>query len=228
VSFTVDPETVALLREQARSAGATLFMALHTAVAAMLHDSGAGHDIAIGTVVAGRTTDTLEDLVGFFVNTVVLRTAVPACRPLRDLLAAVRDADLAAFEHQDVPFDVLVDALRPPPAPGRNPLFQVALVYEEEDGAGLDLPGVRAERLALDHDVAKFDLTVLATVRADTTLSVVLAYAVDLFDRPTAQVVAGRLEQVLHTLATDPAAPLRCDGSACVTGVEPAGHTVRP
>ncbi|SCL27332.1 amino acid adenylation domain-containing protein [Micromonospora pallida] len=206
--FILDVPTVAGLRQAAQAHGATLFMAMHTALAMMLHQSGAGHDIVVGTVVAGRSAPALDDLVGFFVNTVVLRTDLSGEPTFRHLLTRVRDVDLRAFDHQDVPFEVLVDVLRPEPAPGRNPLFQVALVFDHRDETGLDLPGVTATSRPPEQDVAKFDLTVVATVAGDGTLSVGIAYATDLFDRSTVATMCRRLETVLRTAAAVPAAPV--------------------
>ncbi|MFG1610399.1 amino acid adenylation domain-containing protein [Actinoplanes sp. NPDC049265] len=214
VSFLMEAGPAALLRRAALSCGATLFMAVHAGLALMLRDSGAGEDIAVGTVVAGRSAESSDALVGFFVNTVVLRTDLSGRPGPEQLLTRVRDADLTAFEHQDVPFEVLVDALRPEPAPGRNPLFQVALVFEHADDTSLRLPDVRVTPLPQAHDVAKFDLTVVVTVTPAGTLEVALVYAAELFDRPTAEVLARRLEEALHGLAR-------------VTGPEPSVHKVR-
>jgi non-ribosomal peptide synthetase component F len=159
-------------------------------------------------VVAARRAPALDDLVGFFVNTVVLRTDLAGEPAFRQVLTRVRDTDLRAFDHQDVPFEVLVDALRPEPAPGRNPLFQVALVIDDSDPQALDLPGVHVTPIPQEHDVATFDLTIVAATGADGTLSVGVVYATDLFDRPTAEAMCWRLEAVLRTAAADPDVPL--------------------
>lgn len=203
--FTVDTDQGERLLEVAQSSGATLFMVLHAAVAVMLSWSGAGDDVVLGTVAAGRSDPKLDDVVGFFVNNLVLRTDLSDEPSLADFLRRVRDVVLGAFAHQDVPFDVLVDTLRPERVEGRNPLFQVALTFErEEDSATLDLPGVRVTALPQEQAVAKFDLTIVTTLKADGGLAGSIAYAVDLFDHSTVESMCRRLEAVLRMFATDP------------------------
>ncbi|MFF1297222.1 MULTISPECIES: amino acid adenylation domain-containing protein [unclassified Streptomyces] len=203
--FTVDTDQGKRLREVAQSSGATLFMVLHAAVAVMLSWSGAGDDVVLGTVAAGRSDPKLDDVVGFFVNNLVLRTDLSDEPSLADFLYRVRDVVLGAFAHQDVPFDVLVDALRPERVEGRNPLFQVALTFErEEDAVALDLPGVRVTALPQKQAVAKFDLTIITTLKEDGGLAGSIAYAVDLFDHSTVESMCRRLEAVLRMFSTDP------------------------
>jgi pristinamycin I synthase-3/4 len=205
VRAVLDPPTVAALRRTARSCGATLFMVLHAAVAMMLRDAGAGDDVVVGTMVAGRSDPELDDLVGFFVNNVVLRIDLSGRPSPREVLARAREAGMRAFEHADLPFEVLVDALRPEPAPGRNPLFQVALVLDATGGGELDLPGVRAEFLAQENDVAKFDLIIVATTLTGGGLSLGIAYASDLFEHGTAVAMGERLQAALRVFTADPA-----------------------
>ncbi|MFB9547808.1 condensation domain-containing protein, partial [Micromonospora sagamiensis] len=109
VDLTIDPTTHDALRVVARNNDATLFMVVQAAIATLLTRLGAGTDIPLGTVVAGRTDDTLDHLIGFFVNTLVLRTDTTGNPTFNDLLHRVRDTDLTAYDHQDLPFQRLVE-----------------------------------------------------------------------------------------------------------------------
>jgi non-ribosomal peptide synthetase component F len=183
-------------------------MGVQAVVAVALSRWGAGVDVPLGTVVAGRDVPELAEVIGFFVNTLVLRTDVSGSPSFRELLGRVRETDLAAYSHQDTPFDVLVDALRPPRVPGRNPLFQTALAFEPGGEARLDLPGVSAEQLPIDTGTAKFDLTVVATPIEDGSLAMRVEYATDLFDRDTVTGFVDLLLETLRELTENPDAPI--------------------
>ncbi|MER6332478.1 amino acid adenylation domain-containing protein [Streptomyces sp. NPDC001034] len=209
VPVRIDAATHKALADLARAGGASLFMAVQAALAALLTRLGAGTDIPLGTPVAGRTDAHLEDLVGFFVNTLVLRTDTGGDPTFRELLERVRERDVADYAHQDLPFEQLVDLVNPERQPGRHPLFQVALVVDQGDGVRLDIPGVTAERIAVQLAPAKFDLTVtLAAERAEDggerPLTGTVEYRTDLFDQAGAAALADRLTRLLTAVAADP------------------------
>ncbi|MBZ6475814.1 amino acid adenylation domain-containing protein [Streptomyces griseocarneus] len=212
VPVGLSPELHARLSELARSNGCTLFMVLQAGLAVLLSRLGAGTDIPIGTPVAGREDEALDDLVGFFVNTLVLRTDVSGDPGFVELLSRVREADLAAYEHQDVPFERVVEALNPDRAPARHPLFQVMLQLHNTPADSLELPGLTTGPQPVPFGVAKFDLTLDMAERygADGTpdgLHGELTYATDLFTAETAQHVAAALEALFGTVTADPDRP---------------------
>ncbi|WP_441247469.1 condensation domain-containing protein [Kitasatospora sp. McL0602] len=201
VELPVDAGTWAALREIARAHDVTPFMLAQAAVAALLTRLGAGADVPLGTVVAGRTDDALAGLIGFFVNTLVLRTDTSGDPAFGELLARIRTSALGAFAHQELPFDRLVEELQPARSLARHPLFQVLLAWESGDEPTFDLPGVSCRPANAQLDVVKFDLEFGFGEQSDGSLHLLLSYAGDLFDRPTALALAERLARVLAQLA---------------------------
>ncbi|MFE3106921.1 amino acid adenylation domain-containing protein [Kitasatospora indigofera] len=201
------------LLEVARAHRVTLFMVLQAGVAALLSRLGAGTDVPIGSVVAGRSDEALDELVGFFVNTLVLRTDTSGDPSFAELLARVREVDLAAYAHQDVPFERLVEELNPVRSLARHPLFQVMLVLEGAGDTPLDLAGLRASAEPVGASAAKFDLNIGMGESFDQDgnpagLECAIDYAVDLFDRSTVVSVAERLGRLLAGVAADPSVPV--------------------
>ncbi|MEU3751104.1 amino acid adenylation domain-containing protein, partial [Streptomyces narbonensis] len=198
------------LLDLARRSDSTLFMVVQAGLTALLTRLGAGTDVPLGTPVAGRTDEALDDLVGFFANTLVLRTDTSGDPTFRELVARVRETDLAAYAHQDVPFERLVEELNPVRSAARHPLFQVALVLQNNAVAtprlsGLDLVGQEV----LSLDVAKFDLTVDVTEAYDDTgrptgIRGSAQYAVDLFDRGSVEALVARLVRLLEAAVAEP------------------------
>ncbi|MFF4948094.1 amino acid adenylation domain-containing protein [Streptomyces chattanoogensis] len=196
----------------AQRTGSSLFMVFQAALAALLTRMGAGHDIPIGAPTAGRADEALDDLVGFFVNTLVLRVDTSGNPTFEELLKRVRDVDLEAFSHQDVPFDRLVEEINPHRSLSRHALFQVMLSLEENEGV-LQLPGVHCTEQPLHLPSARWDLNLTLSTGPEENgarngLTGYLEYATDLFDRSTAEALAERLVRILDEVAADPAQTL--------------------
>ncbi|MGW2839392.1 amino acid adenylation domain-containing protein [Streptomyces sp. NPDC001493] len=207
--FTVGPDTHRALAGLARARGSSLFMVLQAALSVLLSRHGAGEDIPLGTAVAGRTDEALDDLVGFFVNTLVLRTDLSGDPTFGEVVDRVRDFDLAAYAHQDLPFERLVDALSPVRAQNHHPLFQTMLVLQNQGDAAIDLPGLTVTEQPVHTGISKFDLTFTFTETHDASghpagLRGVLEFSTELFVPATAHTLAARLTRLLDTLAADP------------------------
>ncbi|WP_344407554.1 amino acid adenylation domain-containing protein, partial [Dactylosporangium fulvum] len=208
VPFAVDAPTHRLVRDLARRTGATAFMVVQAALAALLSRLGAGTDIPLGSPVAGRTDQRLDELAGFFVNTLVLRADVAGDPTFADLVGRVRRTDLAAFGHADVPFERVVEAVNPERSAGRNPLFQVMVAYQHLPAEVPGLPGLDTEPVPVDTGVAQFDLGIVVTEQdgQDGTdgLRGVIEYSADLFDPATVATLAERLVRLLTAAAAAP------------------------
>ncbi|MEU4745523.1 amino acid adenylation domain-containing protein, partial [Actinosynnema sp. NPDC023658] len=213
VPLSLDVDVHRALAELARKSHTSLFMVVQAGLAALLTRLGGGTDVPLGSPVAGRADEALDDLVGFFVNTVVLRTDTSGDPTFRELLARVRDADLSAFAHQEVPFERLVEALNPERSLSRHPLFQVVLSFQNHLDVAFELPGLHITAQAPDTGAAKFDLTVNLAEHRDAGgdpagLSGRIAFATDLFDAGTVASIATRLVRLLTALAADPDATI--------------------
>ncbi|MCD0449345.1 amino acid adenylation domain-containing protein [Actinocorallia sp. API 0066] len=204
VPVAFGPETGRRVLDLARTERATPFMVLQAALALTLTRLGAGVDVPIGAPVAGRSVDGLGDLVGFFVNTLVLRTDTSGDPSFRELLSRVRAADLDAFAHQEVPFDLVIEALNPVRSLSRHPLFQVCLGLERAAGPAPSLPGLNASPTTVTHSgAAKFDLEFLLT--EDTTgLSGAVLYRTDIFDRASVDRITATFTRVVDQVTADP------------------------
>ncbi|MFG3137268.1 amino acid adenylation domain-containing protein [Streptomyces sp. NPDC048211] len=208
-TFDVPPPLHAQLLRLARESGSSLFMVLQAAVAALLHRHGAGDDIPLGSPVAGRTDEALEDLVGFFVNTLVLRTDLSGNPTFLELLARVREFDLAAYANQDVPFERLVESVNPVRARNHHPLFQTMLVLQNQETARPDLPGLTVVDRLVHNGLSKFDLTfAFGEEPGEAGLTAGIEYATALFDRSTVVALADRLLRLLEQASAEPALPV--------------------
>ncbi|HEY8547646.1 MAG TPA: amino acid adenylation domain-containing protein, partial [Acidimicrobiales bacterium] len=207
VTVTLPPDVHERLRALCLATGTTSFMAVHAAVAVLLHKLGAGDDIVLGAPITGRSDEALEELVGFFVNTLALRTDLSGDPTFAEVLDRVRGGDLAAFEHQDVPFDAVVEALNPTRSRARNPLFQVMVGYLHRPEGVLDAFSPGAGGVDYDAGTTKFDLNwIFAESGAPGAgrVDVHLEYAADLFDRATAEGLAARVVRLLAAVTAEP------------------------
>ncbi|MGW4896246.1 amino acid adenylation domain-containing protein, partial [Kitasatospora sp. NPDC004240] len=209
VPFALDADTHTALAALARTTGTSVFMVVQAGLAALLTRHGCGTDLPIGTPVAGRDGEGAADLVGYFVNAVVLRTDTSGDPGFRDLLGRVRGTVLAAYEHADLPFDRLVEELNPPRSLARHPLFQVMLAWQSLPDEEFDLGGgVRARIAAVPSGTAKFDLTLNAGELREGGIAGFLEYRTDLFDHGTAAALADRLARLLTAAAAAPDTPI--------------------
>lgn len=231
---TVDIELPAVtdsaLAELARRHDATVFMVTYAAYIALLHELCGSTDITIGTPVAGRGHPALDHLVGMFVNTLPVRVAVEPGEPFTALLARVREAALAAFDNADVPFHHIVEAVNPPRAEGRSPLFQTVFSFENLPALpALELVGLRVEVLDIPRDTTHFELAL--TVRqapGRDGLTAEFRYATQRYDRSTVSDIALRFQEMVARIVGDPASaiggPRRAkDGLASSADRQPVG-----
>ncbi|MEC1599028.1 non-ribosomal peptide synthetase DhbF [Bacillus spizizenii] len=209
IHFCIEPELHKRLQDLARANRVSLFMVLQSGLAALLTRLGAGTDIPIGSPIAGRNDDALGDLVGLFINTLVLRTDTSGDPSFRELLDRVREVNLAAYENQDLPFERLVEVLNPARSRATHPLFQIMFAFQNTPDAELNLPDMESSLRIHSVGSAKFDLTLEISENrlADGTpngLEGLLEYSTDLFKQATAQALADRLMRLLEAAESDP------------------------
>ncbi len=205
---TVPAEVTEGLRELGRRTGGTLFTAALTGCQVLLSRWSGQPDVAVGTVTSGRGRAELERVVGFFVNTLVVRSTIAGTDTVAALAGEVAQTVLAAFDHQDVPFEHVVDELRPERDPSRTPLFQVMVALQNAPQGAATLPELTVEGVAPVTAAASFDLTIELQEAADGGLRVAITYATALFDRATVARLADQLVVVLTGLAAQPDRPV--------------------
>jgi amino acid adenylation domain-containing protein len=202
-AFQIGRELTGALQTLSREAGATLFMTLETAFAALLARYCDQDDIVIGTPIANRQRAEVEPLIGFFVNTLVLRNDFSGRPSFRAALARVRRAALEAYAHQDLPFERLVDELQPERDLSRNPVFQVMFALHNAPHREIVQRGLTMTELSAERISAQFDL-VLDVWETPEGLKAVFEYATDLFDATTVGRMAGHLQVLLAAVAAAP------------------------
>ncbi|CAN3130011.1 non-ribosomal peptide synthase/polyketide synthase [Mycobacterium sp. smrl_JER01] len=203
------------VRAVARAHNATEFMVIQAAFAVLLSKISSSSDVAVGFPIAGRNDAALQELVGFFVNTLVLRVDLTGDPTLMDVLAQVRRRSLAAYENQDVPFEVLVERLNPARSLSRQPLIQVMLAWQNFAGGGdaagaLALGGLEISPLGADTHTARMDLLInladhFTASGADDGICGVVEFRTDVFEPDTIRTLLGRFQRVLTALTDDPA-----------------------
>ena len=197
----------------AREHNATSFMVIQAALAVLLSKLSASSDVPVGFPIAGRRDPALDELVGFFVNTLVLRVDLAGDPTVAELLAQVRARSVGAFEHQDVPFEVLVERLNPTRSLTHHPLVQVMLAWQnwqDNDSAELSLGDVQVTPLPVDTHTARTDLTFSLAERWSEAgepagIGGGVEFRTDVFDAATVEVLVERLRRVLDSMTADPA-----------------------
>ncbi|HEX3249420.1 MAG TPA: amino acid adenylation domain-containing protein [Pyrinomonadaceae bacterium] len=215
-SFRLPAALSASLDQLSKKEGVTLFMTLLAAFNVLLSWYTGQKDIVLGTGVANRTRIETESLIGFFVNTVVLRTDLSGGPSFRELLRRVRETTLGAYAHQDIPFDMLVEALQPERNPSYTPLFQVMFLVQNMPLTVYELPGlqVSVQGLGTERGISKFDMY-LAMSQDSEGLAGTLEYNTDLFAAASVTRLLGYFETLLEEIVADPDKDL--DGISLLT-----------
>jgi amino acid adenylation domain-containing protein len=201
--FELSPLLTERLTQLSQQQGATLFMTLLTAYDTLLYRYTGQSDILVGTPIANRNRSEIEGLIGFFANTLVMRTDLSANPSFCDLLGRVREVALGAYAHQDLPFEMLVEALQPERNLSHTPLFQVAFILQNAPKSEVEMTGLTLSHISTAGVTAKFDLT-LAMGNTDTGLAGVWEYNTDLFDAGTIERMAGHFVTLLEAIVANP------------------------
>jgi len=213
VPLQFSPELTQAIDALSQQEGVSLFMMLLAAFQTLLHRYTGQTDIAIGSPIANRHRSELEGLIGFFVNSLVMRSDLSGNPTFRELLGRVREVALEAYQHQDLPFEKLVEELDPERDLSSNPLFQVAFALQNAPMQPLELPGVRLEPVPLEPQTTRFDLEVhlwqpshglRSLWQSEAGLSGFISYSTDLFDRTTIHRLVGHFQTLLQGIVTNP------------------------
>jgi amino acid adenylation domain-containing protein/non-ribosomal peptide synthase protein (TIGR01720 family) len=216
-SLMLSEKLVGSLHALSQQEGCTLFMTLMAAFQALLSYYTGQEDIPVGTMIANRNQAEIEGLIGFFVNTVVLRTDLSQNPTFQELLGRVREVAFSAYEHQDIPFEKLVDELQPDRALSHTPLFQVMFILQNTAQSAMKLADLTVDPMETHVGLAKFDLT-LEAVEKGQEISLDLIYNADVFDAPTVTSLLGHFQTFLETITRHPS--LRLSELPLLTEVE--------
>ncbi len=208
------PELQQRVRALASEHNATSFMVIHAALAVLLSKLSASADVAVGFPIAGRRDTALDELIGFFVNTLVLRVEVSGDPTVAELLAQVRARSLAAYEHQDVPFEVLVERLNPTRSLAHHPLIQVMFAWQnfagpDDPAAALALGDLQVTPIPIQIQTARMDLVLSLAERFTEAgqpagIGGAVEFRTDVFDAASIQTLIERFERVLAAMTADP------------------------
>ncbi|NEN99013.1 MAG: hypothetical protein F6K50_27025 [Moorea sp. SIO3I7] len=201
--FSLSTELTDKLQQLSVNAGSTLFMTLQAAFATLLYRYSGQSDILIGSPIANRNRREIEPLIGFFVNTLVLRTRFEDNPSFEQLLRQVRETRLKAYEHQDVPFEQVVEALQPQRSLSHSPLFQAMFALQNAPMGTLDLPGLSLSQFNQHSTTSKFDLF-LSMTETDLGLVGTWEYSTDLFDGSTIARMATHFQNLLSAIVDNP------------------------
>ncbi|MEH2050452.1 amino acid adenylation domain-containing protein [Nostoc sp.] len=206
--YSLSPDLTLAIKTFSQQQGASLFMTLLAAFSILLSRYSRQEDLCIGSAIANRTHSQTEGLIGFFVNTLILRNQIKPEQSFIDFLQQTRQTCLDAYSHQDIPFEYLVEQLQPERSMSHNPLFQVMLALENNESPDLSLPELEIEWLPLTYPFAKFDLTLLV-IESNNQLNLTWEYATDLFEKITIQRMAEQFEVLLRGIVDNPNQPIK-------------------
>ncbi|XHX79762.1 MAG: amino acid adenylation domain-containing protein [Stenomitos frigidus ULC029] len=206
-NLTLTPALTAALEALSQQTGTTLFMTLLAAFQTLLHRYTGQDDLAIGSPIANRNRSELEGLIGFFVNSLVLRTKLAGNPTFRTLLGQVQATTLTAYAHQDLPFEKLVEALQPTRDFSRNPLFQIVFALQNAPIAPLQLPGLTLSPLEFDLGTTRFDLE-CHCYKTLNTLHCTMIYSTALFEPATIERILQQFQVLLEGIVANPDQPI--------------------
>ncbi|WP_329045639.1 condensation domain-containing protein [Amycolatopsis sp. NBC_01488] len=214
VAFEIEPAVHRALLELASCTGTTMFMITHAAIAALVTRLGGRTDLSLGTVVSGRSDEALHDLVGYFTNTLVLRTDTSGDLTFADLLQQIREVDLSAFANQEVPFEKVVEAVNPVRLQDSTPLFEIFFQYGSPYLPILDMGGIELHEVTFENKTATFDLNICLNEERTANgepgrILGTITYRADLFDGGTITTMANGLVRTLESAAADPDVRIR-------------------
>ncbi len=206
--FDIPAEVVEGLRALGREEGATLFMVLLAAFKVLMARYSGQEDVVVGTVIANRSREEFEGLIGFFLNTLALRTDLSGEPSFREVLRRVRETTLDAYEHQDLPFEKLVEELNVERSLAHHPVFQVMFTLRSPEKRALKLGELEATSVSTDSHTAKFDLVAMLVEKEDGSVVGSCGYSTDLFDSATIERMMGHYGRLLESVVEDVECPI--------------------